>query len=81
MHSTTQPGSELLPSGEGAILDAAEILFAEKGFDAVSMRAIAEKADVSKANVFHHFGSKENLYLAVLRSAVTESSQILDELE
>lgn len=81
MHSTTQPGSELLPSGEGAILDAAEILFAEKGFDAVSIRAIAEKADVSKANVFHHFGSKENLYLAVLRSAVTESSQILDELE
>ncbi|MCB1871304.1 MAG: TetR/AcrR family transcriptional regulator [Gammaproteobacteria bacterium] len=81
MYSTAQPNSESISSGEAAILEAAEVLFAEKGFDAVSIRAIAGKADVCKANVFHHFGSKEGLYLAVLRSAVTESKQILEELE
>ena len=81
MHLAAQPTSESLSSGEAAILEAAEVLFAEKGFDGVSIRAIAEKAGVSKANVFHHFGSKDGLYLAVLRSAVTESNQILEELE
>lgn len=51
------------------ILAAAEALFAEHGFDAVSMSAIAEAASVSKANVFHHFNTKQALYQAVLRQA------------
>lgn len=80
MHSANQLGSEL-SSGEAAILEAAEVLFSERGFDGVSIRAIAEKAKVSKANVFHHFRSKDDLYLAVLRSAATESGKILTTLE
>jgi TetR/AcrR family transcriptional regulator len=32
------------------------------------MNQVAREAGVSKANVFHHFGSKEDLYLAVVRS-------------
>jgi len=55
------------------ILTAAEALFAEAGFNAVSMNAIAERAGVSKANVFHHFSSKNALYLAVLKAACEES--------
>jgi len=62
------------------ILAAAESLFAEHGFDAVSMSAIGEAAGVSKANVFHHFTSKNELYVAVLRNACQESAQHLDEL-
>ena len=61
MHSTTQPASELLSSGEVAILEAAEVLFAEKGFDAVSIRTIAEQANVSNAEVFHHLGPKDEV--------------------
>jgi len=57
------------PGGRGDILAAATDLFSEAGFDAVSMSAIARRAGVSKANVFHHFGSKEDLYLEVMRSA------------
>ncbi len=53
-------------SGRAAILAAAESLFAEHGFDGVSVNAVAQKAGVSKANVFHHFGSKDDLYVAVL---------------
>ena len=53
------------------ILVAAESLFAERGFDAASMSAIAERAGVSKANVFHHFSSKNELYQSVLRNAIS----------
>ncbi|HCU52998.1 MAG TPA: TetR/AcrR family transcriptional regulator [Gammaproteobacteria bacterium] len=62
------------------ILTAAEALFAEHGFDAVSMNAIAERAGVSKANVFHHFNTKQDLYLAVIRAACHDASQHLDDL-
>jgi len=62
------------------ILIAAESLFAEHGFDAVSMSAIGEAAGVCKANVFHHFSSKNDLYVAVLRNACRASLQHLDDL-
>ncbi len=62
------------------ILAAAETLFADHGFDAVSMSAIGEAAGVCKANVFHHFTSKNELYIAVLRNACQEAVQHLDDL-
>ncbi len=62
------------------ILAAAKDLFAESGFDAVSMNAIADRAGVSKANVFHHFKSKNDLYLAVLKIACSESHAQIDQL-
>lgn len=63
------------------ILAAAETLFAAQGFDAVSMNAIAARAGVSKANIFHHFSSKNALYLAVLQAACKESCERLEHLE
>ena len=68
------------PSGEQAILEAAEILFADKGFDAVSMSAIARLAETSKPNIYHHFKSKHGLYLAVMQTAARRSSALLDAL-
>ena len=56
-------------AGRADILAAATDLFAEAGYDAVSMQAISRRAGTSKANVFHHFGSKDNLYLEVMRAA------------
>ncbi len=64
------------------ILAAAEKLFATRGYDAVSMSEIAEAAAVSKANIFHHFSSKQALYLAVVRNAcqgVAERLQVLEQ--
>lgn len=55
------------------ILAAAETLFSEHGYDAVSMNAIAASAGVSKANIFHHFSSKNALYLAVVKEACKDS--------
>ena len=49
------------------ILDAAEYLFAENGFDATSMRMITTRAAVNLASVNYHFGSKEALFQAVFK--------------
>lgn len=71
--------SELSP-GARSILEIAESLFATKDFDAVSINDIARHAQVSKANIFHHFKSKEALYLSVLKHACARSSSALDEV-
>jgi TetR/AcrR family transcriptional regulator len=78
--TTTAPASHPSAATAARILAAAEELFAEHGFDAVSMNAIAAAASVSKANVFHHFSSKKTLYLAVLRNACRDSTRYLQEL-
>lgn len=44
------------------------------------MSAIAERANVSKANIFHHFKTKHDLYLAVLTCACHESTRLLDDM-
>lgn len=49
-----------------AILGAAERLFAGRGFDGASLADIAADAGVSRATPSYFFGSKEELYLAVL---------------
>ncbi|MDR3633703.1 MAG: TetR/AcrR family transcriptional regulator [Isosphaeraceae bacterium] len=53
-----------------AVVDAAERLFAERGFAGTSMRDISEASGVSQPLIQHHFGSKEGLYSSVLRRAV-----------
>ncbi|PVZ68788.1 TetR/AcrR family transcriptional regulator [Pelagibaculum spongiae] len=48
------------------ILDAAESLFAEKGFSETSLRGITNKAEVNLASVNYHFGDKKSLIQAVI---------------
>ena len=47
------------------ILDVAEELFSERGFDRVSIRHITKKAQVNLAAINYHFGSKEDLIAAI----------------
>ncbi|WP_305456703.1 TetR/AcrR family transcriptional regulator [Photobacterium leiognathi] len=48
------------------ILDAAELLFAEHGFNETSLRTITSKAGVNLASVNYHYGDKKTLVRAVL---------------
>lgn len=52
-----------------AILDAAETLFAERGYDAASLQEIGRAAGVSRGTPGYFFGSKTGLYEAVLARA------------
>jgi AcrR family transcriptional regulator len=61
------------------ILDTAEVLFAEKGFEAVSVREITAAASCNLAAVNYHFGNKENLYLEVFRSRWVPRAQRVQE--
>lgn len=51
------------------ILKAAERLFAERGYEATSVRAIVAKARVNQAAINYHFAGKDGLYREVLRTA------------
>jgi AcrR family transcriptional regulator len=53
------------------ILLAAQRLFADKGFDATSVRDITTEADCNVASVNYHFGGKDKLYLETFRSMLT----------
>lgn len=46
---------------------AAQVLFLRRGFNDVSMEAVAAAAGVSKMTVYSHFGDKESLFEAVVR--------------
>jgi AcrR family transcriptional regulator len=48
------------------IIDAAEKLFFEKGFDGVSMDDVAEKAELAKGTLYLYFKSKDSLFFAVV---------------
>lgn len=53
-----------------SILEAARRLFAERGFDKTSIRAIATEAKVDPALVHHYFGTKDKLFLASMNAPI-----------
>jgi TetR/AcrR family transcriptional regulator len=61
-----------------AILDAAEKVFAEHGFDGTRVDVIAAASSYNKGLLFRYFGSKLDLYTAVIRRA-DEQTRILQE--
>ncbi|WP_438480912.1 TetR/AcrR family transcriptional regulator [Oleiharenicola lentus] len=52
------------------ILNAAERLFAENGFNGTSLRHITDAAKVNLASVNYHFGDKETLYTEVIHRRI-----------
>lgn len=56
------------------IMNAARILFADRGYEGASVREIAKAAEVNVASLNYHFSSKENLFLEILRAGYIECS-------
>jgi AcrR family transcriptional regulator len=74
-------GEDALARGERrrAILDAATILFAERGFGAVSVQEIADAAGAHKTTVLYHFETKDALHEAVLDEALGRIAEVMRE--
>ena len=63
----TTPYSRLAPEQRREqILDAANALFAERGYDEVSVEDIASSAGVTRGLVHHYFGGRKEVYIALL---------------
>jgi AcrR family transcriptional regulator len=63
------------------ILDAAESLFADRGFEGAAMRDIAAGANLNPASLYNHFTSKRALFEAVLERGLSPLFAVLDALE
>ena len=65
-----------MPSTIDRILDSAERLFAERGYDATTLREIAAEVGIQNPSLYKHFASKADIYQSVIDRAVRP---ILDE--
>ena len=78
-------GSPVPAATKERILDAAEKLFMEHGFEATSVRLITASAGANLAAANYHFGSKEELFQAVLTRRLDPMNQervaLLDRFE
>ena len=77
MATVTQTESK--PTAE-RILDAAEDLFAEKGYSATSLGDVADRVGIRSPSLYNHFRNKEALYSAVLERLLDAFTAPLAEL-
>jgi AcrR family transcriptional regulator len=69
--STLRSSGDVTPNRRGArsreaVLDAAERLIGEHGYETATVSALVEEAGVPASSVYHYFGSKEGVLLAVM---------------
>jgi AcrR family transcriptional regulator len=73
------------PSRKQGILDIFAEMVAERGYDSVSIRDVAEYLDISKGTVIHHYGSKDKLLEEVhsryMKRRLAEIRLILPQLD
>ncbi|WP_417782584.1 TetR/AcrR family transcriptional regulator [Terasakiella pusilla] len=68
---TQKRRSRIREKNEEAILKAAEVVFARRGFGAATTAEIAQNAGIPKANLHYYFNTKEDLYLRVMENILT----------
>jgi AcrR family transcriptional regulator len=61
------------------ILDAAEAVFAQRGFDAATTREIAALSETNVATPYSYFAGKEALYTAVIERAIAPLIELMDQ--
>jgi AcrR family transcriptional regulator len=78
--------SEVTPNRRGtrsreAVLDAAERLIAEHGYDAATVSALVDEARIPPSSIYHYFGSKEGVLLAVMERGAERFFAALPDLD
>lgn len=69
------------PDTRSRILDAALELFSEHGFEGTTLQQVADRLGLTKAALYYHFHSKDDLLSALREPAVTECDGLLDAYE
>jgi AcrR family transcriptional regulator len=71
------------PRGDtrGDILAVAQELFADQGYDATSLREIAERLGITKAALYYHFKSKDDILRALIEPMGDVLAELVDRLE
>ncbi|MEU7898335.1 TetR family transcriptional regulator [Nonomuraea sp. NPDC049152] len=65
---------------EQRILEAARALFAEKGFERTTIRAVAAAAGIDPALVMQHFGTKQSLFERAVHVGTEDAGRLVDDL-
>jgi AcrR family transcriptional regulator len=65
---------------KATIFRAAAKLFAEKGYNGVSMREISEQSSVTKPTIYYYFGNKEGIYKALIQEALAYHTEDLRQI-
>jgi AcrR family transcriptional regulator len=78
--------AEVTPNRRGArsreaVLDAAERLMAEHGYEAARVAALVEEAGVPPSSIYHYFGSKEGVLLAVMERGAERFFEALPDID
>jgi len=73
------PGQEVGDARQ-RILEAAEALFAEHGFEGTSVQEITDAAHINKAMLYYYFENKEHLYGGLIESGLVALGKVLDEV-
>jgi TetR/AcrR family acrAB operon transcriptional repressor len=60
-----------------SLLDASLTVFSQKGFEATRLEDIAEAAGVTRGAIYHHFGSKASLFMALIEDASQRGGQVV----
>lgn len=62
------------------LLQKAESLFAEKGYEGTAIRDIAARAEINTALIYYHFDSKEHLYKTIIERKLRQLNEMLQAL-
>ncbi len=78
--------TEVTPNRRGtrsreAVLDAAERLMAEKGYEAATVAALVDEAGIPPSSIYHYFGAKEGVLLAVMERGADRFFEALPEVD
>jgi AcrR family transcriptional regulator len=78
--------TEVRPNRRGArsreaVLDAAERLMARKGYEAATVAALVDEAGIPPSSIYHYFGSKEGVLLAVMERGAERFFEALPDLD
>jgi AcrR family transcriptional regulator len=86
MTTTARPRAEATPNRRGArsreaVLDAAERLMAEQGYDAATIARLVQEAGIPASSIYHYFGSKEGVLLAVMERGAVRFFEALPAID